>query len=47
MLIKLLNRFSKSTIIYRGENAAYKFIKAIFQEHKYCKKIIKNISIKI
>ena len=41
------DRFIKSTIIYRGENAAYEFIEAIFQEHKYCKKIMKNFSIKV
>ena len=32
------DRFSKPVVIYRGENAAYEFIQAIFQEHKYCKK---------
>ena len=32
------DKFSKSTIIYRGENAAYKFIKAVLEEYKYCKK---------
>ena len=41
------DRFIKSTIIYRGENAPYEFIEAIFQEHKYCKKIMKNFSIKV
>ena len=35
------DRFSKPTIIYRGENAAYEFIKAILKDYKYCKKIIK------
>ena len=34
------NRFTKPTIIYRGGNAAYEFIKAILEEYKYCKKII-------
>ena len=33
------DRFSKSIVLFRGKNAAYDFIKAIFQEHKYCKKI--------
>ena len=45
MLIKLFfidDRFSKSIVVYRGENAAYKFIKAILEEHKYCKKIMKK-----
>ena len=32
------DRFSKPIVVFRGENAAYKFIKAIFQEHKYFKK---------
>ena len=36
------DRFTKSTIIYRGENAAYEFIKAILKEYKYCKKIMKE-----
>ena len=29
------DRFTKTTIIYRAENAAYEFIKAILREHKY------------
>ena len=32
------DRFTKPTIIYRGENAAYEFIKAILEKYKYCKK---------
>ena len=36
------NRFSKPTVVYRGKNAAYKFIKAILKEYKYCKKIMKE-----
>ena len=34
------DNFTKPTIIYRGKNAAYEFIKAILEEYKYCKKII-------
>ena len=34
------DRFTKPTIIYRGENTAYELIKAILEEYKYCKKII-------
>ena len=34
------DRFSKLTIIYRGKNAAYDFIKEILEEYKYCKKMI-------
>ena len=38
------DRFSKSIVVFRGKNAAYEFIKAILDEHKYCKKIInKNL----
>ena len=36
------DRFSKLTVVYRGENAAYKFIKAILEEYKYCKKVMKE-----
>ena len=35
------DKFTKPSIIYRGENAAYEFIKAILKEYKYCKKIMK------
>ena len=31
------NRFSKA-IVFRSENAAYEFIKAILKEYEYCKK---------
>ena len=34
------NRFPMPAIIYRGENAAYDFIKAILEEYKYCKILI-------
>ena len=34
------DRFSKSVVVYRGEHAAYKFIKSILEEHKYCRKIM-------
>ena len=36
------DRFSKPIVVYRGENAAYEFIKAILKECKYCKKIMKD-----
>ena len=31
-----------NTVSHRGVNAAYKFIKSILKEHKYCKKIMKD-----
>ena len=36
------DRFSKLIVVYKGENAAYEFIKAILKEYKYCKKIMKK-----
>ena len=30
----------KPIVVYRGENAAYEFIKAILKEYKYCKKVM-------
>ena len=36
------DKFTKPTIIYRGKNAAYEFIKAILEEYKYCKKIMEE-----
>ena len=36
------DRFSKLIVVYRGENAAYEFIKAILKEYKYCKNIMKK-----
>ena len=32
------DKFTKPTIIHRGENAAYEFIKAILEEYRYCEK---------
>ena len=36
------NKFSKKFVSYRGKNATYRFIKAIFSEYNYCKKLIKK-----
>ena len=36
------DKFSKPIVVYRGENAAYEFIKAILKEYKYCKKVMKK-----
>ena len=32
--------FTKRIVGYRGENAAYEFIKSILKEYKYCKKVM-------
>ena len=34
------DRFTKPIVVYRGENAAYEFIKAILKEHKYGQKVM-------
>ena len=36
------DRFTKPIVVYRGETAAYEFIKAILKEYKYCRKIMNN-----
>ena len=36
------DRFSKPIVVYRGENAAFKFIEAILKEYEYCKKVVKK-----
>ena len=33
------DRFTKPTVVYRGKNVPYEFVKAILQDHKYCKKL--------
>ena len=34
------DRFTKPFVVYRGENAADEFIKAILKEYKYYKKVM-------
>ena len=34
------DKFAKPIVVYRGENAAYEFIKAVLKEYKYCKKVM-------
>ena len=36
------DRFTKPIVVFRGENAAYEFIKAFLKEYKYCKKVMKK-----
>ena len=36
------DKYSKSTCIYRGENAVYKFMEKMLEEVKYCKTVIKK-----
>ena len=46
-LVCVDDRLSKPIVVYRGENAAYKFIDAILKEFNSCKKIMKKIFEKI
>ena len=34
------DRITKQTVVFRGKNAAYEFIKAILKKHKYCKNVM-------
>ena len=36
------DEFTKPIVVFRGENAAYEFIKAVLKEYEYCKKIMKK-----
>ena len=35
-------KFTKSVLVFTGENAAYEFIKAILKEYEYCNKVMKK-----
>ena len=35
-------KFTKPIVVFRSENAAFKFIEAILKEDEYCKKVIKK-----
>ena len=39
------DKYSKPITIYRGEKAVYKFMEAMLEEVKYCKKVMKKESI--
>ena len=39
-LVCLDDIFTKSIVLFRGENAADEFIKAILKKYQYCKKVI-------
>ena len=36
------DRCTRSIVVYKGENAAYDFIKTIFKEYEYCKKVMRE-----
>ena len=41
------DKFTRPIAVFRGENAAYEFIKAILKQYEYCKKIMKKHVTKI
>ena len=41
-LVCVGDKFTKSIVVFRGENAAYEFIKVILKEYEYCKKVTKK-----
>ena len=41
-LVCVGDKFTKSIVVFRGENTAYEFIKVILKEYEYCKKVIKK-----
>ena len=45
-VVCIYDRFTEPIVVYRGENAAYIFIRAILNEYKYCKKVMKKHFIK-
>ena len=36
------NKFSKNVVFYRGKNAVNKFIKSIFSEYNYCRRVVRK-----
>ena len=36
------DKFTNPIVVFRGENAAYEFIKTIFKKYQYCKKVMKK-----
>ena len=39
-LVWVDDKFTKPIVVFRGEDAAYEFIKAIVKEYQYCKKVM-------
>ena len=41
-LVCVDDKYSKDVVLYRGKNAVYKFIQSIFNEHSYCRSVMKK-----
>ena len=45
-LVCVDDKFSKPIVVFRGENAAFKFIETVLKDYGYCKKVMKKDFIK-
>ena len=43
-LVCVDDKFTKTIVVFRGENAANEFIKAILKEYECCEKVMKNFN---
>ena len=41
-LVCVDDKFTKPIVVFRGENGAYEFVKAILKEYGHCKKVTKK-----
>ena len=41
-LVSVDDKFTKPIVVFRGENATFKFIQAILKEYEYCKRVAKK-----
>ena len=41
-LVCVDDKFGKLIVVFRGENAAYEFVKASLKEYVYCEKVMKK-----
>ena len=40
--VRVVDKFSKPIVVYRVENAAFKFMEAMLKGYEYCKKVMKK-----
>ena len=41
-LVCVDDKFTKSIVVFRGENVAHEFAKTILKEYQYCKRVVKK-----
>ena len=37
------DKFARPMVVFRGENAAYEFIKRLLKKYEYCKKVMQKV----